>query len=151
MWGGSANIEPLTFGVKGDDFNETEKTLLSVDQDLSEEVQADNNSDVVDKIYNNKKRKSCIPQLIDNKRKHLERNLNATQRDQMTEAMRESTKCFTERINTVSKSMTDLGNSISHSIELLAQAILIQTQQSSNQNQFYQNPQTYIQKCNLIP
>ena len=34
LWGGSANIEPLTFGVKGNDFNETEKTLLSVDQDL---------------------------------------------------------------------------------------------------------------------
>ena len=60
--------------MKGDDFNETEKTLLSVDQDLSEEVEADNNSDVVDKIYNTKKRKSCIPQLIDNKRKLLERN-----------------------------------------------------------------------------
>ena len=74
LWGGSANIEPLTFGVKGDDFNESEKTLSSVDHDLSEEVEGD----VVDKIYNTKKRKSCI-QLIDNKRKHLERNLSAAQ------------------------------------------------------------------------
>ena len=162
LWGGSANIEPLTFGMKGDDFNETEKTLLSVDQDLSGEVEADNNSDVVDKIYNTKKRKSCIPQLIDNKRKHLERNLSAAQQDQilfkearddaqfgkeMTEAMREST----ESINTVSNSMTDLGNSISHSIELLAQAMLIQTKQSSNQNQFYQNLLNIYTQTQLNP
>ena len=38
---------------------------------------------MVDKIYNAKKRKSCIPQLIENKRKHLERNLSATQQDQI--------------------------------------------------------------------
>ena len=61
-------------------------------------------------------------------------------RKEMAEAMRESTKCFTESINTVSKSMTDLGNGISRSIELLAQAMIVQTQQQpSNQNQFYQH------------
>ena len=51
--------------------------------------------------------------------------------------MRESTKCFTESINAVSKSMTDLGSGISRSIEMMAQAMLMQTQQ--NQNQFYQH------------
>ena len=115
---------------------------------------------MVDKIYNTKKRKSCIPQLIDNKRKHLERNLGAAQRDQilfkearddahfrkeMTEAMQESTKYFTESINTFTKSMTDLGNSISHSIDI------IQTQQSSNQNQFYQNPPNIYTQMQLNP
>ncbi|XP_065671685.1 uncharacterized protein LOC136089562 [Hydra vulgaris] len=162
LWGSSANIEPLIFGVKGDDFIETEETHFSIDQDLSEEVELVNNSDTAESINNPKKRKSCVPQLIDNKRKHLERNLSAAQRDQlllkearddaqfrkeMAEAMRESTKCFTESINTVSKSMTDLGNGISRSIELLAQAMIVQTQQqSSNQNQFYQHsPNVYSQ------
>ena len=69
----------------------------------------------------------------------------------MTEAMRESTKCFTESINTISKSMTDLGNSISHSIELLVQAMLIQTQQPSNQNHFYQNPPNIYTQMQLNP
>ena len=72
-------------------------------------------------------------------------------RKEMTEAMRESTKCFTESISTVSKSMTDLGNSISHSIELLGQAMLIQTQQSSNQNQFYQNLSNIYTQMQLNP
>ena len=121
---------------------------------------------MIGKIYNTKIRKSCIPQHIDNKRKHLGRKLSAAQRDQilfkeawddakfrkeMTEAMRESTKCFTQSIYTVSKSMTVLGNSISHSIELLAQPMLTQTQQSSNQNQPYQNPPNTYTQMQLNP
>ena len=40
------------------------KKILSVDQDLSEEVGADGIRDLADDIYNPKK--SFIPQLIDN-------------------------------------------------------------------------------------
>ena len=102
----------------------------------------------------NKRKGSCVPQLIDNKRKNLERNLSAAQRDQllvkearddsrfrkdMADAMRESTKSFTESIQAVSRSMSDLGNGISRSIELLAQAMLMQTPHPVNQNEFYQN------------
>ena len=58
------------------------KKLLSVDQYLSEEVEVENNSDVIEKIFNPKKRKSCIPQLINNKR-NLERNLSASQQNQI--------------------------------------------------------------------
>ena len=190
LWGGSANIEPLEFGVKGDDFIvEDSNNIESYDEEtvLSSEVSpnysmestsrsstsGESNDDLFitpkpnkrkhssnsvesneseDACPPNKKRDSCIPQLIDNKRKNLERNLSAAQRDQllfkearddsqfrkdMADAMRESTKCFTESINAVSKSMTDLGSGISRSIEMMAQAMLMQTQQ--NQNQFYQH------------
>ena len=77
-----------------------------------------------------------------------------TEKD-MAEAMRESTKSFTESINCVSRSMTDLGSGISRSIELLAQALLMQTKQPINQNQFYQHPPNnmYSQMLNspLLP
>ena len=203
LWGGSANIEPLDYGVKADDFNLISKDQFSPNDsekrneeavELSEifsnnnaiESSAEDSDDLLitpnkrkrssvstenneneEQSTSNKRKESCIPQLIDNKRKNLERNLSAAQRDQllvkearddsrfrkdMAEAMRESTKSFTESIQSVSKSMSDLGNGISRSIEMLAQAMLMQTQQPINQNQFYQHippPQNvYMQMLN---
>ena len=194
LWGGSANIEPLEFGVNGDSFDipydceksnreETVATSEISSSSNNNEIYSDNNHDdessddsfitqnsgenneIDQQAASSRKRKeNCIPQLIDNKRKHLERNLSAAQRDQllfkearddsqfrkdMADAMRESTKSFTESIQSISKSMTDLGSGISRSIEMLAQAMLIQNSQPINQNQFYQHPpQSYTQMLN---
>ena len=110
------------------------------------------NSDERELFTPNKRRSSCVPELIDNKRKHLERNLSAAQRDQLlmkeakedtqfrrdlAEAMRQSTASFSECIKDVSKSMSDLGAGVCRSIEMLSHALMQQTQ-PVNQNMFYQ-------------
>ena len=102
MWGGSVNIEPLSFGISSGELDD-EHQEFSVDLGIQE----DNNDDHIDKNQdesdsepnvdtgnslqtstpaNTRKRKvggSIVPRLIDNKRKHLERNLSAAQRDQL--------------------------------------------------------------------
>lgn len=65
-----------------------------------------------------------MPKLIDSKKKHLEKELSAAQRDELlikeatedglfwkelAEAMRESTESFSQSIESVSKAMTNLG------------------------------------------
>ena len=102
IWRGSANIEPLSFEISSGEFDD-EHQEFSADLD----VQEDNNNKNVDinqeesdsepevdtgnslqisTPTNTGKRKvgsSIVPRLIDNKRKHLERNLSAAQRDQL--------------------------------------------------------------------
>eukprot|EP00794_Sanderia_malayensis_P004462 gene4462-5055_t len=100
---------------------------------------------------NSKKRTSAVPTLVDNKRKHLERSLSAAQRDkilldeakedalfrrEMSEAMKDSTKSFSESASRLSSSVEVMAHSISNSIERLAQAMC---QPAINQNMFYQN------------
>ena len=91
IWGGSANIEPLSFGISSGELDD-EHQEFSVDLGIQE----DNNDDHIDKNQdesdsepnvdtgnslqtstpaNTRKRKvggSIVPRLIDNKRKHLE-------------------------------------------------------------------------------
>ena len=97
IWGGSANIEPLSFGISSGELDD-EHQEFSADLD----VQEDNNNENVDNNRepevdtgnslqistpaNTGKRKVgslIVPRLIDNKRKHLKRNLLAAQRDQL--------------------------------------------------------------------
>eukprot|EP00794_Sanderia_malayensis_P013119 gene13119-14467_t len=67
---------------------------------------------------------SCVPQLVDDKRKHLEKRLSAAQRDNLLvkeakddaqfkkdlcQAIRESTASFSESIKEISNSMTGIG------------------------------------------
>eukprot|EP00794_Sanderia_malayensis_P011557 gene11557-12747_t len=99
---------------------------------------------------------SCVPQLVDDKRKHLEKRLSAAQRDNLLvkeakddaqfkkdlcQAMRESTASFSESIKEISNSMTGIGNGICRSIEMLLKALLQQNQNNRpvSQNLFYQN------------
>ena len=102
---------------------------------------------------------SAVPKLIDNKRKHLERNLSAAHRDQifiketkndaefrrdLAQAMRESNECFSDSVKEISKSITELSKGLCSSMEMLSWAVCVQQpalqqQQPMHQNLFYQN------------
>ena len=75
---------------------------------------------------------SIVPRLIDNKRKHLERNLSAAQRDQLfmkemkndaefrkdlLQIVRESNDCFSNSVKEISKSMSDLSKGLCASVD----------------------------------
>ena len=117
IWGGSANTQPLSFGVAGEDFNvENSDQQGDEDANVDYEEGGDNNntsshqqnlaspsnnfnqptslsvSDASAEIDSSSsssssstKRKavSCVSRLVDNKRKHLEKNLSAAQRDKL--------------------------------------------------------------------
>ena len=103
IWGGSANTKPLPYGLTADDFleknNSQADTDLSNYDELDQEIllaresdqekdpaEQDGESEAVEEssmVVPNKRKGNCVPQLIDNKRKHLERNLSAAQRDQL--------------------------------------------------------------------
>ena len=170
LWGGSANTEPLPYGVNVDSFalsedipggesttlQGTASTSGFAKENFSEESNQDeDDEDELNEIAPNRKRKqSCIPKLIDNKRKHLEKSLSAAQRDQLlireakedaqfrrdlADAMRQSTESFAQSVKDVSKAMTDLGAGVCRSIEMLSRAMQQPGVSPVNQNLFYQN------------
>lgn len=141
----SHNIQPSTTFTAStvgeeqqDDFLSTEESELLDDQD-------------------SRTRKSVIPRLVDNKRKHLEKTLSAAQRDKMlldkakedalfrkdiAKAMKESNKTFSESVEKLSASITAMSDGISRSMERIAQAMCSQARppipmQPINQNMFY--------------
>ena len=151
IWGGSANIEPLSFGISSgelDDEHQEFSVDLGIQEDNNDEY-VDNNQDESDSEpnvdtgnslqtstpANTRKRKvggSIVPRLIDNKRKHLERNLSAAQRDQLfmkemkndaefrkdlLQIVRESNDCFSNSVKEISKSMSDLSKGLCASVD----------------------------------
>ena len=97
---------------------------------------------------------SIVPRLIDNKRKHLERNLSAAQRDQLfMKKMKndaefrknflwivgESTDCFLNSVKELSRSMSDLSKGMYASVELVFQTIASQPQLQFPQAPFHPN------------
>ena len=170
LWGASANTKPLPYGVNVDSFATVadnagdESSSLQGNavtpgcavESYSEESNQDDDEDEVSEVTPNRKRKqSCVPKLIDNKRKHLEKSLSAAQQDQLlireakedgqfsrdlAEAMRQSTESFTQSIkDPFSKAMTDLGAGVCRSIEMLSRAMQQPNVPPVNQNLFYQN------------
>ena len=99
---GSANIEPLSFGNFSGELNDEDQEFnadLDIQEDNNNEHN-DNNQDESDSesavdtgnslqtstprnTGNRKVGSLVVPKLIDNKRKHQERNLSAAQRDQL--------------------------------------------------------------------
>ena len=80
-----------------------------------------------------------VPKLIDNKRKHLERQLSASQRDQLlineskedsqfkkdiAEAIRQSNETFAQSMQQMSMSMLQIAQGFTQSIEVLARAMV---------------------------
>ena len=139
IWPDSANIKPLSFRISTGELDD-EHEELSADLDVQEDnnnEHVDNNQDESDSEPNvdagnslqtsmppnSGKRKSggsIVPRLIDNKRKHLERNLLAAQRDQLLmkemkndaefrkdlfQIMRKSNDCFSNSVKEISESM----------------------------------------------
>ena len=173
MWGGSANIEPPSFGISSvelDDEHQEFSTDLDIQEDNNNE-HVDNNQDESDSEpyvdtgnslrtstpANIGKRKvggSILPGLIDNKQKHLERNLSAAQRDQLfmkemkndaefrkdlLQIVRESNDCFSNSVKEISKSMSDLSKGLCASVELLSWAIASQPEPQFLQAPFHPN------------
>jgi len=173
IWDGSPSTEPLSCGVSTDDFtdcNENETTLdtqlASDDADgeevagsssshserdnvLSSEGESPSGSDGK-KSCKGKKRASSnpVPKLIDNKRKHLERQLSASQRDlllineskedfqfkkDIAEAIRQSNETFAQSMQQMSMSMLQVAQGFTQSIEVLARAMVNQPSQPQYQ------------------
>jgi hypothetical protein len=81
IWGGSANTEPLSFGVSSERLN----SEGDGHQDLQSEFESQD-SDSRSNASGAQKRKAtenAVPKLVDNKRKHLEKNLSAAKRDKI--------------------------------------------------------------------
>ena len=91
-----------------------------------------------------------MPKLIDNKRKHLEKTLSASQRDKMlldeakedskfrkdlSDCMNRSTESFTNAMDGINSTLVQLGKSICRSVEMLSRAMLAQQQQAQQQQQ----------------
>lgn len=90
IWGGSPSTEPLPFGVETGDFVSAVEESEQTEPDVEIEKEVDDlNEDEEDyqiefpSIFRKRAATNQIPLLVDNKRKHLERNLSAAQRDQL--------------------------------------------------------------------
>ena len=159
IWGSTPNVVPLKFGVKSKNFdpvvveeeddedsshysNDNEIVLDAFEQsstsscDVLEEPNSDESCATATKTP---KRRMNVVKLVDNKRRHMERNLSAAQRDQilineakedaqfrkdLTQALRESTESFSNSIKEVSAAMMGIGAGISQSVQMLTSALL---------------------------
>ena len=140
IWGGSANTEPLPFGVRSSDLEaesneEEENCSLQVENDnvttaddncefYTEESSLTSSTSILSETINNKtnefispsrgKRKAnTVPKLVDYKRKHLEKTLSASQRD----------KLLIEESKEDAKFKNDLAEALRLSSESFAQSL----------------------------
>ncbi len=148
IWCGAPATEPLPFGVQSteqsdnqivdelDSDAELERSLLEDEATTrnSEEVDLDGDENAPVTGNTNRKRTSNIVPitLIDNKRKHMERQLSAAQRDkillqeskdekefrsELTKSLKESSAMFAESMKAMSSSMAALASSMQKSFE----------------------------------
>ena len=95
MGGGLANVSPLTYGIASDNVEQESHVSdqyvnvldysnapgLSLELNVAASQLEDfEESEAVPTTSANKRPASCVPQLINNKRKHLEKALSAAQR-----------------------------------------------------------------------
>ena len=116
-------------------FESCELLVKNKNKETSDRDNSDNYAVTEDNSENNgstnKKRKSIVPKLIDNKWQHLARNLSAAQRDKMlleeakedaqfrrelATAMKESNATFNASIQNIGNSILQLSQNISRSI-----------------------------------
>ena len=167
IWGSTPNVSPLKFGVSADNFKtvqviqldendvnpqtdcslavDTLESAHDLDLALPLELLPDEDNDDSDDMQISKtpKRKENIAKFVDDKRKHLQRNLSAAQRDKilldeakedaqfrkdMAEAIRESTESFSKGVKEMSSAMLEVGGSMAQSIQMLTNALLQQQQ-----------------------
>ena len=169
IWGGSPATEPLTFGTNTDEVNNkddapntniinTENNPTSIDavpesNTINGDVYVSGGEDSNDGMSPTLKRKSVenpIPKLIDNKRKHLERQLSASQRDQIlineskeeaqfkkdiAEAIRQSNQTLGQCMQQMSMSILQVAQGLTRSVELMSQAMVNQNVRPPYQQQ----------------
>ena len=173
IWGSFANIESLPFVISSrglDDEHQEFSADLDVQEDNNNE-NIDNNQDESDSDpdvdtgnnsqtsmpANTGKRKvngSIVPRLINSKRKQLERNLSAAQRDDLfmeemkndaefrkdlLQIVRDLNDCFSNSVKEISKSTSDLSKGLCASVELLSWAVASQPQPQFSQATFHPN------------
>ena len=157
IWGGSPATEPLIFGTSADEVNNaptininTEGNPTSVDAAPAEsiitnvEVHSSDGEDDSDGGLLTLKRKGTenpVPKLIDSKRKHMERQLSAAQRDQIlineskeeaqfkkdiAEAIRQSNQTFGQCMQQMSMSILQVAQGLTRSVELMSHAMVRQ-------------------------
>ena len=152
IWGGSPSTEPLSFGVQSSVPNDHEKQLgeenaSDTSSDLS--FQADQSPQGQEtcshQLRSLKQPRSSSPvvQLIDNKRKHKERQLLSAKPDQilidearedsklrkdLAESMLQSNQVFAQSMQAVSSSMMCIAQTMSRSFEMLSHALALPEQ-----------------------
>ncbi|CAB4042090.1 Hypothetical predicted protein [Paramuricea clavata] len=98
-----------------------------------------------------KRRASCVPQLIDNKRKHRDKMLfeeakdDAKFRKDLTQSLKDSLAIFAQGIQDVSKTILDMGAGLSRSNAMLSHGFSHgHPPHPVNKNMFYQYPVQYM-------
>eukprot|EP00112_Aurelia_sp_Birch-Aquarium-sp1_P002610 Seg129.7 transcript_id=Seg129.7/GoldUCD/mRNA.D3Y31 product="hypothetical protein" protein_id=Seg129.7/GoldUCD/D3Y31 len=153
IWGGAPATEPLSFGIQShnaaDEHNDdntyegsNEEGEIQGTFNVSEDSP---NSSVIDTSA--RKRPvphSMAPVLIDNKRKHMERQLSAGQRDkllmeegkeerkfrkELSKSIQESNALFADSLKAMSSSMVALASSMQKSVDFMAQSMAFSQQQ----------------------
>ena len=162
IWGGSPATKPLSIGISSDMVNndstnsssesvlETEEAYdadwddnsLALQDADSHSSQVQENQEIETGQSNMRKRKvmeNPTPKLIDNKRRHMERQLSAAQRDQLllneakedaqfkrdiAEAIHQSNQTFAESIQNMSHSIMQVAQGLTRSIEVMSQALV---------------------------
>ena len=173
IWDGSPNVEKLSCGISTESIAANnsigEGDLLYEGEDADQEEESNEVSGISAKFVTGvpgRKRKApanenSVPKLVDNKRKHLEKNLSSSQRDQLLineakedkilrrnlcETMKQSNENFSKAIENMSRSMMQIATGISHSMQMMVHALSLQqqpVQQPIDQNLFYQNQNPY--------
>ena len=153
----------------GDDRDDSSSIIGSnYEADVSSPSQTQKNSMVESNAYTSdekhKKRKNNsdenpIPKLIDNKRRHMERQLSASQRDQIlmneakedtqfkkdiAEAIRHSNETFAASMEKISQSILQVAQGLTRSVEVMGQAMM----NSTVGHNPYQNYPNYAQFSN---
>ena len=170
IWGGAPATEPLSFGVQSAKTTESqiEAELLDYDEQsfLEDEttqdsslldVDDDDENNPVTGCSNRKRTLNMVPVLIDNKRKHMERQLSAAQRDkillqeskdekefrgELSKSLKESNALFAESMKAMSGSMAALASAMQKSFEHSARSSYVPSAPQVHQgtNYIYQPP-----------
>ena len=121
----------------------------------SNEDNIDENKELTNSCQKARKSLNPVPQLIDNKRKHLERLLSLAPRDQLlleksklaalfrkdlTNAIRESNETFAKSLNQISLSNSTFVQSLAKSFEFMSQMMF---NNNSQQRHYPSNLPTY--------
>eukprot|EP00112_Aurelia_sp_Birch-Aquarium-sp1_P013134 Seg2779.1 transcript_id=Seg2779.1/GoldUCD/mRNA.D3Y31 product="hypothetical protein" protein_id=Seg2779.1/GoldUCD/D3Y31 len=157
IWGGSPSTNQLPCGISSEELNDGQRSsqgqdsLYEEQNYISSEGNKSSETDITDHLTDDshptvviRKRKitgNAAPRLNDNKRKHMERQLSAPQRDQLlineskedaqfkrdiAEAIRQSNATFAESMQQMSQSITEVAHGLTRSIEMMSQAIMQQ-------------------------
>ncbi|PFX29295.1 hypothetical protein AWC38_SpisGene5946 [Stylophora pistillata] len=152
IWEGSPSTEPLSFGVQSSVLHDHEKQLgeenaSDTSSDLSfqadQSPQGGETSSDQSRSLKRPRSSSPVVQLIDNRRKHMERQLSSAKRDQilidearednksrkdLAESMLQSNQVFAQFMHAVSSSMMCIAQTMSRLFEMLAHALALPEQ-----------------------